>query len=213
MWSNAMKDLLNPIRLLLALLATCAGSAALSQPTLDRPSEPVLDDRVYIDYVDSNVGYIFPRALVMKGTPRITRGNENYVIHFTAGVEISHLAKLRAEWAKTHPGGKIELFRGYSDGIIENSATDIPSEYLPRLQPLGDPADFNHDIEYALTVKRQCWFFRNLTERLVADVIGANELRHVGTVQYSFVAVLGGQPTVRSTVIPVFVGGTLDTKI
>ena len=104
-------------------------------------------------------------------------------------------------------GVTVRWFRGMNALVLPTSATDISPEFAPILVPLRDPADFGHDVEYALTLRRKrCWFFDH-TSRAIYEAFKAKEYRNVGTIQYAFIAVAGNQKITGTTVLALFVRG------
>jgi hypothetical protein len=184
-------------------VSTCVAQVALDHSISVGRS----GDKVYLSSSDPKIAYFFPYALIIKGEPRVATARKVVTVHFVAGVDADYIDRLQKEVTKVVPGVTVRLFRGMNSIVLPNSVTDVGPEFAPVLLPLGDPADFAQDVEYALTLRRRrCWF-SDRTRRALDETFKAKEPRNVGVIEYSFAAVVDNQTITGKTSVPLFVGG------
>jgi hypothetical protein len=190
--------------LLLAFILSLTNSS-LTQIALDRPMTVETGDKVFLSVNDPKVAYVFPYALIIKAKPRVTTSKKVVTIHFTAGVDADYISSVQSAVTKVAPGVSVHLIRGLNSSVLPHSVTDVGSEFEPMLIVLGEAADFGHDTEYALILRRRRSWFTNLTSRVIEETFNAVSPRNVGVIGYSFAATNGGQPYLGNTAIPLFV--------
>jgi hypothetical protein len=197
---------MNRFRIPLLILGL-SSPLARAQVDLDRPLSVGLGDHVYRSAADDGAVYAIPVALSRVSPVSVSEDKDFLHARFDVGVRAPYFAALKKKVAQASPGSELRYFRAVSTELRARSATDIGEEFESELTPLGDTGNFAGPTGFALRVKRLPRIFakpkgRKLFEQLFGDS-GAD---HVGTIDYEFASISGGQPYRGKTSVSIYVG-------
>jgi hypothetical protein len=194
-----MKRLWTAVGILCLLADRRVGNA---QVNLDQPVSVGVGDHVYRSSADPNVVYAFPLYLEVIDQPRIETDRHYVTAHFTASVPATSLESI-AKIINTGDAAQksVRVLRGLNASVVPKSATDVPPDYQAELIPAGDPGSLAEATSYSLRLRK-----RRGSEALLKELVQTSSARHVGTIEYQFNAIQGGNPFLGKTAVGVFVG-------
>ena len=202
------------IRCAIGLWLWLSSGYALAQVDLDRPYPVWISDHVFYSATDPRVLYLIPKAIT-RWSPvdlEVPSGSKSDRLRarFQVGIDLHdyHVARSTA-WARDKIP-EISVLRPLEAEIIPASGTDLPQEFHPELQFLGE-ADLGGPVPMLLEVDRGRRLFgqdrgRKLFDGLFGAISGAPVRDHVATIRYSFSAVVHGAPVTARSAVALFVG-------
>lgn len=193
-------------------------SFLFAQVNLDQPIPVGAHDIVFRSMNDGNSAYLLPTRLIALTTPRVEEINGEYRAHFDVGMDSTQYVdvqnKVQAIMGANNAPLSLRMMHGWNSSLSPAGSMDIPLEYKPRLEALGDAGHLGAPLPYMLAIKKRGPKLGKESQALLKKLFSSDSVYHLGTVDYEFNAMMGGKPYLAQTSVGIFATntGALDFK-
>ncbi len=191
------------MKLLILIFAAFTGLQVQAQVNLDQPVSVGPTDMVFRSTADEKAVYLIPISLQVQGSPRVSEIAGEYRATFDVGMDQNRWAEISAKVT----GFEVRMMRGWNAVMDPAGSVDTPPRFRPRLVPLGDAGNLGTALPYMFAVKKIGPKLGRESQALLQDLFNSSKARHLGTVQFEFIATRSGQPYQAKSAVGIFASG------